>query len=84
MTNFNFYLDQKVTTWMRTHFSVDAESYEEACKIAEQMTIDGQADMPWDEIDEFSKDVMTTNQNSGFSTQQLFNLDGEVIFQNGN
>jgi len=25
MEKFNFYLDQKVTTWMRTNFSVEGE-----------------------------------------------------------
>jgi hypothetical protein len=32
-TDFCFYLDQKVTTWMRTHITIRTESYEEAKAI---------------------------------------------------
>jgi hypothetical protein len=37
MKTFNFYLDQKVTTWYRTNYEVEAESLEEAEKKAIQL-----------------------------------------------
>jgi len=30
MKTFNFYLDTKITTWMRTDFEIEANSLEEA------------------------------------------------------
>ncbi len=36
MKTFDFLLDQKVTTWMRTDFSVEANNLNEAVKIAKE------------------------------------------------
>lgn len=36
MKEFEFYQDIKVTVWERQHFSVEAESYEQALKIAKE------------------------------------------------
>ena len=41
MKTFEFFLDQKVTTWMRTDFEVKANNLNEAVKIAKQMYEDG-------------------------------------------
>ena len=37
MKTFEFFYDQKVTTWMRTDFEVKAKDLNEAVKIAREM-----------------------------------------------
>jgi hypothetical protein len=83
MENFNFYLDQKVTTWMRTNFEVEAESFEEAVKKANEMYESGKLnDIGWDEVDS-TKETMDTKENDGYSTEELYYEDGNLIYQNG-
>jgi|LakMenE18May11ns_1017448.scaffolds.fasta_scaffold8963199_2 hypothetical protein len=75
-TDFCFHLDQKVTTWMRTHLTIRAESYEEAKAEAIRMVVDGDIDeIPWDEIDGV-KEVIKPHENEGQPTQELFHSDG--------
>jgi len=84
MENFYFYLDQKVTTWMRTNFEVEAESFEEAVKKANEMYESGKLnDIGWDEVDS-TKETMDTKENDGYSTEELYYEDGNLIYQNGN
>jgi hypothetical protein len=83
MENFYFYLDQKVTTWMRTNFEVEAESFEEAVKKANEMYESGKLnDIGWDEVDS-TKETMDTKENDGYSTEELYYEDGNLIYQNG-
>jgi hypothetical protein len=83
MEQFNFYLDQKVTTWMRTNFEVEAESFEEAVKKANEMYESGKLnDIGWDEVDS-AKETMDTKENDGYSTEELYHEDGNLIYQNG-
>jgi hypothetical protein len=83
MKNFYFYLDQKVTTWMRTNFEVEAESFEEAVKKANEMYESGKLhDIGWDEV-EGAKGNMDTEENDGYSTEELYHEDGNLIYQNG-
>ncbi len=83
MENFYFYLDQKVTTWMRTNFEVEAESFEEAVKKANEMYESGKLyDISWDEV-EGVKENMDTEENDGYSTEELYHEDGNLIYQNG-
>ena len=83
MENFYFYLDQKVTTWMRTNFEVEAESFEEAVKKANEMYESGKLnDIGWDEVDS-TKETMKTKENDGYSTEELYYEDGNLIYQNG-
>ena len=78
MQKFEFYLDQKVTTWMRTEFEVEAETIEEAKKLAIQQYKDGDLDeISWDEVDE-CKEVMTVEENGGFSTAEIYYVDDEA------
>lgn len=44
MEKFNFNLDQKVTTWYRTNFEVEAETLEEAKQKAIQLYETGELD----------------------------------------
>jgi hypothetical protein len=82
METFNFYLDQKVTTWYRTEFEVEAESLEEAKEKAIQL-------YKQDELDDFgweklggNEEIMTIEDNGNFATAEIYTDDGTMIFDN--
>ena len=84
METFNFYLDQKVTTWMRTNFSVEGESREVARQMAVDFVKEGNtSELPWDEIMD-TKEVMSLKENDGMSTEEIFEEDGTYVYINGN
>lgn len=84
MEKFNFYLDQKVTTWMRTNFSVEGESREVARQMAVDFVKEGNtSELPWDEIMD-TKEVMSLKENDGMSTEEIFEEDGTYVYINGN
>lgn len=81
-TTFGFYVDQKVTTWMRTNFEIDAIDEEDAKLKAIQFTKGNEvSELPWDEIMD-TKEVMSVEDNGGEPTEELFSSNGEFI--NGN
>ena len=83
METFNFYLDQKVTTWMRTNFSVEGESREVARQMAVDFVKEGNtSELPWDEIMD-TKEVMSLKENDGMSTEEIFEEDGTYVYVNG-
>lgn len=83
MEKFNFYLDQKVTTWMRTEFSVEGESREVARQMAVDFVKEGNtSELPWDEIMD-TKEVMSLKENDGMSTEEIFEEDGTYVYVNG-
>lgn len=45
MTNFNFYSDEKVTVWERNHFTIKAETLEEAIWIVQSYSNKSVSDM---------------------------------------
>lgn len=84
MEEFDFYLDQKVTTWMRTRFSVEGESRD----IARQKAVDfvkggNTSELPWDEVMD-TKEIMSLKDNDGVSTEEIFEEDGTYVYVNGN
>jgi hypothetical protein len=82
MTKFNFYLDQKVTTWYRTNFEVEAESLEEAEKKAVQLFEKGNLDeLTWVQIDG-TEELMSVDENGGFATAEIYTDNGTMIFEN--
>jgi hypothetical protein len=82
MTKFNFYLDQKVTTWYRTNFEVEAESLQEAEKKAIQLFEKGELDeLTWVQIDG-TEELMSVDENGGFSTAEIYTDNGTMIFEN--
>lgn len=84
MEKFNFYLDQKVTTWMRTNFSVEGETLEIARQNAVDFVKEGNtSELPWDEVMD-TKEVMSVEDNGGFSTEEIFEEDGTYVYVNGN
>lgn len=83
MAQFNFYLDQKVTTWMRTNFSVEGETLEVARQKAVDFVKEGNtSELPWDEIMD-TKEVMSLKDNGGMSTEEIFEEDGTYVYVNG-
>ena len=81
MKTFEFFLDQKVTTWMRTEFEVKANDLNEAVKIAKQMYEDGDLDeISWEEIMD-TKEVLQPSDNGGQSTAEIYNMNqlGDVL-----
>ena len=75
MKTFNMYLDQKVTTWMRTEFNVEAETIEDAKILAEEMFSRGELDeKPWEEIMD-STEVMRPKENDGQATAEIYYWD---------
>jgi hypothetical protein len=76
MKTFEFFLDQKVTTWMRTDFEVKANDLNEAVKIAKQMYDAGDLEgVSWEEIMD-TKEVLQPSDNGGESTAEIYNMDG--------
>ena len=81
MKTFEFFLDQKVTTWMRTEFEVKANDLNEAVKIAKQMYDAGDLEgVSWEEIMD-TKEVLQPSDNGGESTAELYNMNdrGDVL-----
>ena len=77
MKTFEFFLDQKVTTWMRTEFEVKANDLNEAVKIAKQMYDDGDLEgVSWEEIMD-TKEVLQPSDNGGESTAEIYNMNGQ-------
>ena len=83
MAQFNFYLDQKVTTWMRTNFSVEGETLEIARQKAVDFVKEGNtSELPWEEVMD-TKEVMSLEENGGMSTEEIFEEDGTYVYVNG-
>jgi len=81
MKTFEFFLDQKVTTWMRTEFEVKANDLNEAVKIDKQMYDDGDLEgVSWEEIMD-TKEVLQPSDNGGESTAEIYNMNqlGDVL-----
>jgi len=81
MKTFEFFLDQKVTTWMRTDFEVKANDLNEAVKIAKQMYESGDLEqIRWEEIMD-TKEVLQPSDNGGESTAEIYNMNsqGDVL-----
>lgn len=82
MEKFNFYLDQKVTTWMRTNFSVEAESPEIARQKAVDFVKEGNTlELPWEEVMD-TKEIMSLKDNKGEPTEEIFEEDGTIVYVN--
>ena len=81
MKTFEFFLDQKVTTWMRTEFEVKANDLNEAVKIAKEMYDAGDLEgVSWEEIMD-TKEVLQPSDNGGESTAEIYNMNqlGDVL-----
>ena len=81
METFEFFLDQKVTTWMRTEFEGNASDLNEAIKIAKEKLSRGDIeDIEWEEVMD-TKEVLQPEDNDGESTAELYYMNdrGDVM-----
>jgi hypothetical protein len=84
---FDFILDEKVTIWSRKKFSIEAETKEEAEKLAKEMVMNDS-----DEIDFYhqdfvyeSEELIDPSNNNGQSTIVLMQNSGKnskIIYEN--
>jgi hypothetical protein len=75
MKTFDFHLDQKVTTWMRTEFEIKANNLNEAVKIAKEKFHRGDLeDIAWQEIDGLNE-VLQPSDNGGEPTSEIYYMD---------
>jgi hypothetical protein len=85
---YHFHADQKVTTWFRTNFQIEANSIEEANKKAVEAFAKikdgdfGDFGYPnWEEV----QDVVTPldpEDNNWNSTEEIYTEDGVMIWEN--
>ncbi len=78
MKTFDFFLDQKVSTWMRTDFSIQADNLNDAVKIAKERLERGDLDeIGWEEIED-TKEVL---QPTTTSTAEMYYMNdkGDVM-----
>jgi hypothetical protein len=90
MQKFSFYMDEKVTSWHRKQFRVEANSFDEAvAKIQELMN---NPDIPKNNIEysgcsqeiEETTEVLLPEDNHGESTCKIYGQGGRVlIYENG-
>jgi hypothetical protein len=83
MKTFNFYLDTKITTWMRTDFEIEANSLEEAKQKAIEFHLSEETGgIPWEQnLD--CQEILSVEENGGQSTEELFLTNtGEEIWNN--
>lgn len=85
LKKFSYYYDKKVTVWVRNHFSIEAESQEEADEMAIEYMIE-----PWEiEIDETdylyeTEEGINPENNDGNSTIELYSKeDHSRLYENG-
>lgn len=81
---FDFFLDQKITTWMRTRFCIEATSREEAIEKAKKDYEKLCEQEYWEEIPD-TQETMSVRDNGGFSTEEVWESDVIVtkIWENG-
>lgn len=81
MKTFDFFLDQKVTTWMRTEFSIEAKDLNEAVTIAKERLNRGDIDeIGWEEVMD-TKEVLLPSENKGETTAEMYYMNerGDVM-----
>lgn len=80
---FEFYIDQKVTSWYRTKFEIEADTEDEAWKKSIEFVKEGKAEeIGWDEV-EGVVTPMDVTENDGYSTEEIYYVDGSMVYQNG-
>ena len=83
-TTFDFYVDQKVTTWYRTHYEIEAETLAEAKQKAKEFFDKGNtSDLPWEQYDG-TTELMSVEENGGASVTEIYTDLGEMVYHDGN
>lgn len=72
MAKYSFYIDTKVTTWLRSYRSIEADSEKEAMEIAKGIFKDdtGQGEFELETLDD-TQESISVEDNSGFATVEL-------------
>jgi hypothetical protein len=72
MKKYSFYIDTKVTVWERSHRTIEAESEEDAMKMAKDIFKDdwGQSELEVETLYD-TQESMSVNDNGGFATSEL-------------
>ena len=84
METFDFYVDQKVTTWYRTHYEIEAENLEEAKKKALEFYEKGNtSDLSWEQYDG-TTELMSVEEKDGSSVTEIYTDLGELVYDDGN
>ncbi len=79
---YDFFLDQKVTCWMRTCFTVDAQTEDQARAMAIAMHAEGGLDeLPW-ELVEGTHEPLSPDENGGMATEEMFDHDTRLVITN--
>jgi hypothetical protein len=79
MKKFNFYLDEKVTTWYRTSFEIKASNIKDAEKKAIQFHLAKKTEMlAWQQI-EGTEIRLHPKDNNQSPTQEIYNEDNRTI-----
>ena len=84
MNDFRFYIDQKITTWQRVRFTINAKTQEEATEKAEKFLKDPDEcpeESEYEIVHETNQD-MSLEENEGNATRELFNENGNEIANN--
>jgi hypothetical protein len=82
METFDFMLDQKVTTWYRTPFEIEAETLEEAKELAIKFVKGANHEsIGWEQVDE-TIEIMSVKDNDGQATEELRTDDFDEIWNN--
>ena len=82
MGTFNFSLQQKVTTWMETEYEIEADNYEEAKKKAIEFHNEGNTgSIGWEELMD-AQEPMTLEENDNQPTEEIFDNEGNCIWNN--
>jgi len=84
MGSYSFFLDTKVTTWMRTDFEIEADSLEEAKLKAIEFHKQGNTlDLPWEEVMD-TQEPLSVDDNGGEPTEEIFCAeDSSGVYNNG-
>jgi hypothetical protein len=83
----SYYIDEKVTIWRRTYYSIDGTEEETKSTLIESVEgrsggelLNGFVDS---EILYETEELITPEENGGQPTMEVFNSKGETIWSNG-
>lgn len=83
METFDFYVDQKVTTWYRTHYEIEAENLQEAeIKAVEFFEKGNTSDLPWEQYDG-TTELMSVEENGGSSVTEIYTDMNRLVYYDG-
>jgi hypothetical protein len=84
MATFNFSLEEKVTIWKKTEFSVEAKTLEEAKKLAIKFHNEGNTEeIGWETIDN-TVERITLKENNFQPTEEIYTSSYDKIWDNAN